>query len=188
MAKRAFEVASVGNLPVLLVGPLGAGKTTIRQAFPEVRSDERESCMCGHYLAVTRECNCKADNVTRWHRRMERFARDFDIILEVCHVPNKELMRQAPPDTKEDDCRNDRIARARAFGETHTSIALTDETAFRTMEMASRRMAFTAGQFDKTLRIARAIANLDQSETLKAKHVAEACQYVMYFNTYRRVN
>lgn len=39
--KRAFEVAAAGNLSILLVGPRGTSKTTFRQAFPDVMSDER---------------------------------------------------------------------------------------------------------------------------------------------------
>ena len=119
--------------------------------------------------------------MSRWLRRMERTARGFDLVIEVCPVPMKELMRPlTAEDERADAWRTERIARALAFGQTHRSVALTDEVAARTMEMAARRLSFTAGQYAAILRAARAVANLDQSERLQARHVAEAVQYNCY--------
>ena len=173
--KRAFEVASVGDLGVLLVGPLGTGKTTLRDAFPTVRSAERETCPCGHWRDVTRECTCSTRTIERWYRRLERTARDYDIVLETCAVPARELMSQRDPDPKEQEYMDARIAAARAFGATHQSVELRDDATIRMIEMALRRLSLTAGQYNAVLRTARAIANLDASEHLKAKHVAEGC-------------
>lgn len=177
VAKRAFEVALVGNLRVALIGPLGTSKTTIREAFPGVESDECESCPCGYYLDAAVECTCNERLIYRWFRRMARWASGFDIVLESCRVTTRDMLSQQKPDKQEDVHMWARVQAARKFGIKHTSTELNDDAAFRTMEMACRRLSLTTGQYISILNTARAIANLDGSDLLKAKHVAEAVQY-----------
>lgn len=186
-AKRAFEVASVGGLSVLLVGPLSCSKTTLRKAFPAVQSAEREACLCGHRMDVTRECICTPVQIARWWRRLERTAREYDIVLEMPGTPTKDLMRPLEAGAEQEDAYRDyRVDVAVQFGLTHTSIDLRDDSAHRTMEMACRRMAFSAGQYGRVLKVARAVANLGGSKYLEAKHVAEACQYQSLLAMYSR--
>jgi predicted ATPase with chaperone activity len=185
-AKRAFEVASVGGLSVLLVGPLSCSKTTLREAFPTVQSAEREACLCGHRMDVRQECICTPVQIARWWRRLERTAREYDIVLEMPGTPTKELMAPLQYSECDDDYREERIASAAVFGLTHTSVELRDDSAHRTMEMACRRMAFSAGQYGRVLKVARAVANLGGAPYLETKHVAEACQYQSLLAMYSR--
>ena len=52
-----------------------------------------------------------------------------------------------------------------------------DDAGERTLEMAVRRMGFSARAHDRILKVARTIADLDQTAMVSAKHVAEAVQY-----------
>jgi magnesium chelatase family protein len=52
-----------------------------------------------------------------------------------------------------------------------------DETGERTLEMAIRRMSLSARAHDRILKVARTVADLDQSASVASKHVAEAIQY-----------
>jgi magnesium chelatase family protein len=52
-----------------------------------------------------------------------------------------------------------------------------DDSGERTLEMAVRRMGLSARAHDRILKLARTIADMDQSEAVSAKHLAEAVQY-----------
>jgi len=52
-----------------------------------------------------------------------------------------------------------------------------DEPARRLLILACKRLAVTARGFDRIRRTSRTIADLDASETIRERHVAEAVQY-----------
>ena len=52
-----------------------------------------------------------------------------------------------------------------------------DDAGERTLEMAVRKMGLSARAHDRILKVARTIADLDRSECVTAKHLAEAVQY-----------
>ena len=52
-----------------------------------------------------------------------------------------------------------------------------DDSGERTLEMAVRRMGLSARAHDRILKVARTVADLSESQTVSAKHVAEAVQY-----------
>ena len=52
-----------------------------------------------------------------------------------------------------------------------------DAAGERTLEMAVRRMGLSARAHDRVLKVARTIADLDHTERVSAKHLAEAVQY-----------
>jgi magnesium chelatase family protein len=52
-----------------------------------------------------------------------------------------------------------------------------DDSGERTLEMAVRRMGLSARAHDRILKVARTLADLDESASVAAKHVAEAVQY-----------
>jgi magnesium chelatase family protein len=52
-----------------------------------------------------------------------------------------------------------------------------DDSGERTLELAVRRMGLSARAHDRVLKVARTVADLAESPTVSAKHVAEAVQY-----------
>ena len=55
-----------------------------------------------------------------------------------------------------------------------------DEECDKLMHMAFDSMNLSARSYDRILRVARTIADLEGSEIIKADHIAEAIQYRTY--------
>jgi magnesium chelatase family protein len=63
-------------------------------------------------------------------------------------------------------------------------ICALDPAGERTLELAVRKMGLSARAYDRMLKVARTIADLDHSESLTSKHLAEAVQYRSLDRTY----
>ena len=111
----------------------------------------------------------------------------IDIHVEVPAVPFQELRSNASSDSSaEMRVRVDRarsVQQARGYYNSripprairqHCEV---DAAGERTLEMAVRKMGLSARAHDRILKVARTIADLDQSAGVSAKHVAEAVQY-----------
>ncbi len=146
------------------------------------------ACACGFYGDATRECRCTPGIIQRYLGKISGPLLDrIDIHVEVPAVPYKELRGDAAP-TSSADIRA-RVERARAIQQARghynarmparmvRKLCALDETGERTLEMAVRRMGFSARAHDRILKVARTVADLDESVNVSAKHVAEAVQY-----------
>jgi magnesium chelatase family protein len=145
-------------------------------------------CPCGYYGDPTRECRCTPAIIQRYLGKISGPLLDrIDIQIEVPAVPYKELRAGEVTETSADML--GRVERAReiqtARGHTNARMparlirkqCALDETGERTLEMAMRRMSLSARAHDRILKVARTVADLDRSETVAAKHIAEAIQY-----------
>ncbi len=107
--------------------------------------------------------------------------------MEVPAVPFKELRGEAgTTSSAEIRARVERargVQQARGYYNAHIPARLVrklcalDDAGERTLEMAVRRMGFSARGHDRILKVARTVADLDESAGVSAKHVAEAVQY-----------
>src|SRR5579863_1868743 len=145
-------------------------------------------CPCGYFSDTTRECRCTGAIIQRYLSKVSGPLLDrIDLHVEVPAVAYKEL-RGKDHGTTSDEMRA-RVEAARAIQRRRgfynariparllrTFCAL-DEAGERTLEMAVRRMGLSARAHDRILKAARTIADLDNSETISAKHLAEAVQY-----------
>jgi magnesium chelatase family protein len=145
-------------------------------------------CRCGFYGDATRECRCTPAQIQHYLGKISGPLLDrIDIHVEVPAVPYKELRGESTAESS-DEMRA-RVERARGAQQARgyynarlpsrmiRKLCALDESGERTLEMAVRRMGLSARAHDRVLKVARTVADLAQSESVAAKHVAEAVQY-----------
>jgi len=145
-------------------------------------------CPCGFFGDPTRECRCTPAIIQRYLGKISGPLLDrIDIQIEVPAVPYKELrsgeVAVSSEAMRERAERTSEIQRARGYTNARMPArsirkdCALDETGERTLEMAMRRMSLSARAHDRILKVARTVADLDQSDSVAAKHIAEAIQY-----------
>ncbi len=146
------------------------------------------ACACGFYGDATRECRCTPALIQRYLGKISGPLLDrIDIHVEVPAVPYQEL--RGNPVSECSEAIRGRVERARAVQHARgydnarmparliRKLCALDDSGERTLEMAVRRMGLSARAHDRILKVARTVADLAGSESVAAKHVAEAVQY-----------
>jgi len=179
----------------LLRQPLEDGSVTIARAAMTLSFPSRtmlvcamNPCRCGFLGDATRECRCTPGQIQQYLNKISGPLLDrIDIHVEVPAVPFKELRGEAEATSsaeiraRVEQARN--VQQARGYYNAHLPVPLVrklcslDDAGERTLEMAVRRMGFSARGHDRILKVARTIADLSESANVSAKHVAEAVQY-----------
>lgn len=145
-------------------------------------------CPCGFFGDTTRECRCTGAIIQRYLGKISGPLLDrIDLHVEVPAVPYKELRANGHTTTSAD--MRARVERARAVQQARgfynadiphralRDLCALDDGGERTLEMAVRRMSLSARAHDRILKVARTLADLTDSPSVSAKHVAEAVQY-----------
>jgi magnesium chelatase family protein len=179
----------------MLRQPIEDGQVTIARSnmsicFPAAFTlvTAMNPCMCGFSGDSTRECRCTPAMIQRYLGKISGPLLDrIDIHVEVPAVPYKELRGNGASESSADiRVRVDRarvVQRARGYYNSaipsrmirkHCAL---DDAGERTLEMAVRRMGLSARAHDRILKVARTVADLDESANVTAKHLAEAVQY-----------
>ena len=180
--------------------PLEEGMVHIRRAMYSVIYPSRfmlvaamNPCPCGCRTDPRRQCRCSHGDVQRYMGRISGPLLDrIDIHVDVPALSFEELtgpVSNAPDSAtvrKHVQAARDR-QRARYQGKFRCNAHLDTKAvrahchpttqAMALLENAMNRMGFSARTFDKVLRLARTIADLDAKETVAEQHVAEAIQY-----------
>ena len=140
------------------------------------------------YSDASRECRCTGGIIQRYLGKISGPLLDrIDLHVEVPAVPFKELRAKDTGVTSV--AMRERVLRARESQRVHgfvnsvippsdvRSLCALDEADERTLELAMRKMGLSARAHDRLLKVARTIADLDNSPRVQSKHLAEAIQY-----------
>ncbi len=149
-------------------------------------------CSCGYYPDRNR-CNCTVNQVKRYLGRISNPLLDrFDICIEALQMNYKELQGQENQETSLDIRKRVCIAREiqleRYRGQNiYFNSELTPKTIKKyckleakeqaLLEEAFVRMNLSARAYHRILKVARTIADLEQSERISTKHISEAICY-----------
>jgi len=151
-------------------------------------------CPCGHYGDNRRECRCSQVQVEKYRNRISGPLLDrIDIHIEAPAVSFTELSAKTPAEPSSAIRERVRSAREiqteRFAGREKTNSKMTssevkewchlDSSSLKLLQHAMEEVGLSARAYDRILKVARTIADLDQGPTIRENHLLEAIQYRM---------
>ena len=149
-------------------------------------------CKCGWYGDPSGRCTCTEQAVTNYRSRISGPLLDrIDIVVEVPAVHFEDLRRRSEAEasatikSRVDAARqiqhkrfsSGSMCNARMGPEEMRKYCAMDEACAELMKQAFEAMGLTARSYDRILKVARTIADLDGSDEIETQHIAEAIQY-----------
>ena len=182
--------------------PLEDGIVTVSRVAGSVSFPSRfmlvcamNPCKCGWYGHPSGRCKCSEAEVHRYHSRISGPLLDrIDLIVEVPALDYEELKRRTPAESsakirervnaareKQRQRFSDRaMCNARMQGKELRTFCAPDEEGDALLRAAFDTMQLSARSYDRILRVARTIADLEGVDSIRADHIAEAIQYRTY--------
>ena len=151
-------------------------------------------CPCGYYGDPTHNCVCTPGQIQRYMNKISGPLLDrIDIHCEIQAVPFSELSQMQPGEPSA--VIRERVLKARQIQERrfqghkgiHCNAQMTermihqyaepDESSLDLLRMAMERLKLSARAYNRILKVARTIADLEGSENVQSQHIAEAVGY-----------
>ena len=150
-------------------------------------------CPCGYYGSPDRECNCTPQQIARYMGKISGPLLDrIDIHIEVTPVKYSKL--KSNENIESSDIIKQRVNKARKIqleryknNKIFSNSELTpklmekycklDEQGKKILENAFEKLNLSARAYGRILKVSRTIADLEESESIKPNHIAEAIQY-----------
>ncbi len=185
----------------MLRQPLEEGRVTIARAnmtlsFPcnFILVAAYNPCPCGFYGDRTNRCTCSSAQIQRYNTKLSGPLLDrMDMHLEVAALPFEEMSKNNKTESSDEirkrvnNARNIQKERYNAipncWNNSMMSSQLIDKYCIisdgsrKLLEMSVERLGLSARAYYRILKIARTIADMDLSENIARKHIAEAIQY-----------
>ena len=184
----------------LMRQPLEDGRVTISRVSGTVTYPSEfmlvcamNPCKCGWYGDPSGRCTCSEQAVRNYRSRISGPLLDrIDIIVEVPSVEFEALRRRAAAEPSAEIKKRVNAARARQlerFGAESgmcnarmnapllRKFCALDDPCAALMKQAFERMGLTARSYDRIVKVARTIADLDGAQSIQPQHLAEAIQY-----------
>lgn len=152
-------------------------------------------CPCGYY-GTNRTCMCLPYQIHRYQRKMSGPILDrVDMYIDVDNIPGKKILtshnkRLSPVVDAgvrriRDRIKTARLTQNKRSGKLNSALtnrelkrhARLDRETVALLNSASETLHLSARGYIRTLKLSRTIADLDQSDSIKIHHVAEALQY-----------
>ena len=151
-------------------------------------------CPCGYYNDPTHKCVCTPGQIQRYLNKISGPLLDrIDIQIEITPVPFKDISQSAQGESSADI--RQRVIKARLIQEQrfkehhgiHCNAQMTermihqyaepDEAGISLLRTAMERLNLSARAYNRILKVARTIADLDASPCVLPRHLAEAISY-----------
>ncbi|MBT8042665.1 MAG: YifB family Mg chelatase-like AAA ATPase [Pontiella sp.] len=181
--------------------PLEDGEVTIARAAASVTYPccfmlvaAMNPCPCGYQTDPKRECRCSPTQIARYRSKISGPLLDrIDIHVEVPAIAYEQLTRLGKGELS--SAIRKRVVRAREIQQirykeqpgTHCNANMRSKTLHRACRMepaaeqilrtAMSDLNFSARAYDRILKVARTIADLEASDLIESHHISEAIQY-----------
>lgn len=151
-------------------------------------------CPCGYYNHPERPCVCTPGTVQKYLNKISGPLLDrIDIQIEIVPVPFEHLSRNKPAECSKSI--QQRVMRARKIQQERykneenihcnaqmnnrllSQYVVLDNLSRKLLQQAVDQLKLSARAYDRILKVARTIADLDQSEQVLPKHISEAITY-----------
>ena len=151
-------------------------------------------CPCGYYNHPTRQCLCSPGAVQKYMNRISGPLLDrIDIQVEIVPVPFEKISERKPGESSATvrerviAARKVQAERFAAYEGIHCNaqmnsqllhqFAVPDAAGLAILKTAMQRLSLSARAYDRILKVSRTIADLEGSERIEVRHLAEAIQY-----------
>lgn len=150
-------------------------------------------CPCGYFGHPTKECTCSQNQVTKYLSKVSGPLLDrLDLHIDVMPVEFSQISstqkEESSSKIKERVNKARQIQNKRFEGTNITCNAkitsaklneycVLNDDAKQLLKNAFDKLSLSARAYDRIVKVARTIADLDESEDIKSNHIAEAIQY-----------
>lgn len=150
-------------------------------------------CPCGYFGHPTRKCICSPRQVSAYLNRISGPMLDrFDLNVEVAPVEFEHISAKGKEESSE--AIRERVQKARELQQKrfngtnitcnaritsdilHEVCPLTDD-ALNMLKNVFEKMGLSARAYDRILKVARTVADMEASEVIQKQHIAQAVQY-----------
>ncbi|MFN4226696.1 MAG: YifB family Mg chelatase-like AAA ATPase [Candidatus Ratteibacteria bacterium] len=180
--------------------PLEDGKVNISRAKGRIEFPSRfllvaatNPCPCGWYGDSQRECHCTLSQILKYRKKLSGPLLDrIDIHIEITSLPANVLFEEYEEESSESirkrverarEIQKQRFKNENIYFNAHMNSSqikkyciLTNE-AKELLKNAIENLKISARAYDKIRKVARTIADLDESEKILPHHISEAIQY-----------
>ncbi len=188
------------NVLEVLRQPLEEGRVTISRAASSLTLPARfmlvaamNPCPCGYFTDTKKECHCSSVQIKNYMSKISGPLLDrIDIQLEVPCLKTEEITGKA--EAEGSLAIRDRVEKARELQRCRyraDKIACNAELEAKQVEkycpvtpdtekllkIAIQELGFSARAYHKTLKVARTIADIEETEAITSEHVSEAIHY-----------
>ena len=158
-------------------------------------------CPCGNYGSATAECKCSAAQIHKYLSKLSGPLLDrIDIHVEVDNVTYDQLQEDTLAESSEairkrvNKAREIQLERFKANGRTCNAQMTSsdikkycklDHQSVQLVEESFAKLNLSARAYNRILKVARTIADLEGSQNITVRHIAESLQYRTLDRKYR---
>ena len=149
-------------------------------------------CPCGYYGVANKNCVCLPHQILKYRRKLSGPIMDrIDMYVDVDEVVHKKLLSDNDQEDSQSISRRVDSARKKQserYGSDHKTngdmnnqeikrLAFLSDEARELLDQAGEKLGISARNYMRSIKIARTIADLENSTEIKTRHMSEALQY-----------